>query len=82
MNLLEAVRLCAEPKEGSAVTTTEIAVKNGTVVSVAQDGTPTVSLDGGETAAASMATDYPMTEGLRVRVLPAPDGYLVLGVIT
>jgi hypothetical protein len=82
MNLLEAVRLCAKPQQGSAAATAEIAVKDGTVISVAQDGTPTVSLDGGETAAASLATDYPMTEGLRVRVLPAPDGYLVIGVIT
>lgn len=82
MRLIDAIRLCEKPQEAAAVKPTEIPVKDGTVVSVGTDGAPTVQIDGAETAAASLATDYPMTVGLRVRVLPAPDGYLVLGVIT
>lgn len=82
MRLVDAIRLVIKPADVARPAAIEIPVQDGTVISLASDGTPTVKLDGGGISSASLATDYPMTEGLRVRILPAPDGYLVIGVIT
>lgn len=83
MNLITAVRMAVSTTPALGPATKEISVKGATVVDVAPDGTPTVSTDDGVTAPASMATDYPMTVGLKVLVLPDDTGGLVIiGVAT
>ena len=82
MNLISAVRQAVLSGPVGKPTLQEISVREATVIDVAPDGTPTISTDAGVTAPASLATDYPMTVGLKVLVLPDATGLVIIGVAT
>lgn len=80
MRLLEAIRIGLRGAGGE--TLAGLSLKQGTVASVDPSGAPTVSLDDGAVAPASLAIDYPMAAGLRVYLLPSSGGPVVVGIVT